>query len=169
MVFSRWLEARCLFWRASDTITYTTWWVVWLQGKWQLLFLQMVIAHRFDIWDSDIQEKSLCKLWQSKVCFEVPRPASWNFVNIASSVRRPRWNSASRSLHQGILDYVCINVWGPIKTTSIGGNHSFVSFIDDYSKRCWVYIMKHKGEVLEFFVEWKKNMEKNTRRKIKVF
>ena len=28
--------------------------------------------------------------------------------------------------------------------------------------------MKHKREVLELFVEWKKNMEKNTGRKIKV-
>ena len=31
-----------------------------------------------------------------------------------------------------------------------------------------VYTMKHKGEVLELFVEWKKNLEKNTGRKIKV-
>jgi len=51
--------------------------------------------------------------------------------------------------------------------TSIEGNHYFVSFIDDYSRRCWIYTMKHKGEVLELFVEWK-NMEKNTGRKIKV-
>ena len=28
--------------------------------------------------------------------------------------------------------------------------------------------MKHKGEVLELFVEWKENMEKNTGRKIKI-
>ena len=51
---------------------------------------------------------------------------------------------------------------------SIGGNHYFVSFIDDYSRRCWVYTMKYNGEVLELFVEWKKNLEKSTERKIKV-
>jgi len=28
--------------------------------------------------------------------------------------------------------------------------------------------MKHKGEVLELFVEWKKNMEKSMGRKIKI-
>ena len=28
--------------------------------------------------------------------------------------------------------------------------------------------MKHKGEVLNLFVEWKKNLEKSTGRKIKV-
>jgi len=28
--------------------------------------------------------------------------------------------------------------------------------------------MKHKGKVLDLFVEWKKDIKKNTRRKIKV-
>ena len=43
-----------------------------------------------------------------------------------------------------------------------------MSFIDDYSRRCWVYTMRHKGEVLELFVKWKKNLERSTGRKIKV-
>jgi len=69
---------------------------------------------------------------------------------------------------KGILDYVHTNVWRLTKTTFIGGNHYFVSFIDDYSKRCWIYTMMHKGKVLELFMECKGNMEKSTRRKIKV-
>ena len=69
---------------------------------------------------------------------------------------------------KGILDYFHADAWGPTKTVSIGGIYYFVFFIDDYSRRCWVYTMKHKWEVLELFVEWKKNMEKNTGRKIKV-
>ena len=32
----------------------------------------------------------------------------------------------------GILDYVHRDVWGPTKGASLGGNHYFVSFIDDY-------------------------------------
>ena len=51
--------------------------------------------------------------------------------------------------NRGILDYVHTDVWGPTTTASIGGNHYFVSFIDDFSRRCWVYTMRHKGEVLE--------------------
>ena len=35
---------------------------------------------------------------------------------------------------EGILDYIHINVWGPTKTASLGRNHYFVSFIDDYSR-----------------------------------
>ena len=68
----------------------------------------------------------------------------------------------------GILDYIHTNVWGPTKTASIGGKLYFVSFINDYSRQYWVCIMKHKGEVLELFVEWKKNMENSIGRKIKV-
>jgi len=69
---------------------------------------------------------------------------------------------------EGILDYVHTDIWGPTKTASIGGNHYFITFIDDYFRRCWVYTMKHKGKVLELFVEWKRNLEKRTRRMIKV-
>ena len=38
--------------------------------------------------------ESLCKLLQSKVGWKMPEPANWSFVNIVSSERRPRWNSA---------------------------------------------------------------------------
>jgi len=54
---------------------------------------------------------------------------------------------------EGVLDYVHTDIWEPTKTTSIRDNHYFVTFIDDYSKRCWVYTMKHKGKVLELFLE----------------
>ena len=37
---------------------------------------------------------------------------------------------------EGILDNVHTDVWGPTKTTSIGGNHYFVTLINDYSRRC---------------------------------
>ena len=52
-----------------------------------------------------------------------------------------------------ILDYVHTDVWGPTKVAPIGGNHYFVSFINDYPRRCWVYTLKHKWEVLELFVK----------------
>jgi len=70
---------------------------------------------------------------------------------------------------EGILDYIHTDILGPIKPASIGDNHYFASFINDYSRRCWVYTMKHKRKVLELFMEWKRNMKKSTGRKIKVF
>jgi len=60
----------------------------------------------------------------------------------------------STAIHctEEILDYIHTNIWGPIKA-SIEGNHYFVFFIDDFSMRCWVYIIRHKEKVLELIVE----------------
>jgi len=35
---------------------------------------------------------------------------------------------------ESLLDYVHINIWGPIKTTSLGSHRYFISFIDDVSR-----------------------------------
>ncbi|KAH9726277.1 Integrase catalytic domain-containing protein [Citrus sinensis] len=67
-----------------------------------------------------------------------------------------------------ILEYVHSDVWGPTKTASISRSHYFVTFVDDFSRRVWVYTMRAKDEVLEIFVKWKKLVETQTRRKIKV-
>ena len=74
------------------------------------------------------------------------------------------------AIHQaeGILDYVHTDVWGPAKNESLGRKRWFVSFIDDYSRRSWVYMMKHKHEVLNIFLEWKNMVEKKTGKKLKV-
>ncbi|KAH9657711.1 hypothetical protein KPL70_023190 [Citrus sinensis] len=67
-----------------------------------------------------------------------------------------------------ILEYVHSDVWGPTKTTSIGGSHYFVTFVDDFSRRVLVYTIRAKDEVLEIFVKWKKLVETQTGKKIKV-
>ena len=41
---------------------------------------------------------------------------------------------------KGILDYIHSDVWGPAPTTSYGGSSYFVSFIDDFSRKVWVYM-----------------------------
>ncbi|GMI79054.1 hypothetical protein HRI_001574700 [Hibiscus trionum] len=68
---------------------------------------------------------------------------------------------------KGILDYVHSDVWGPSKTTSLGGKHYFVTFVDDFSRRVWVYTMKSKDEVLKVFLKWKNMIENQTGKKIK--
>ena len=69
---------------------------------------------------------------------------------------------------EGILDYIHTDIWGPAKTTSLGGKHYFVTFVDDFSRRVWVYTLKSKDEVFETFLVWKKMVENQTGRKIKV-
>jgi len=168
MKFSRWPKAQWWFWRASAGIISTIWRVVLLQDMWRPLLIQMMTQSGYDIWGSDTQMKNLCKLLQSKDYWKVSEPANWIFVSIMSSERRLRWNSAQRLTAPREFGIVYTDIWESAKTASIGGAHYFVTFIDNYSRRCWVYTKKHKGEVLELFVEWKKNLKKSTGRKIKV-
>ncbi|KAH9704495.1 retrovirus-related pol polyprotein from transposon TNT 1-94-like protein [Citrus sinensis] len=80
---------------------------------------------------------------------------------------RVKFGTTNHDTHE-ILEYVHSDVWGPTKTASIGRSHYFVTFIDDFSRRVWVYTMRAKDEVLEIFVKWKKLVETQTGRKIKV-
>nr|GEU91101.1 retrovirus-related Pol polyprotein from transposon TNT 1-94 [Tanacetum cinerariifolium] len=50
---------------------------------------------------------------------------------------------------------------------SLGGANYFVSFIDDYSKRCWVYPIKKKSDVFEVFKVYKARVELDFETKIK--
>ncbi|KAH9699499.1 hypothetical protein KPL71_024377 [Citrus sinensis] len=79
---------------------------------------------------------------------------------------RVKFGTANHDTRE-ILEYVHSDVWGPTKTASIGGSHYFVIFVDDFSRRVWVYTMRAKDKVLEIFVKWKKLVETQTGRKIK--
>ena len=68
---------------------------------------------------------------------------------------------------KGILDYIHSDVWGPAPTKSHGGARYFVTFMDDYSRKIWVYFMQEKSEVFKKFKEWKAEVENQTGRKIK--
>ncbi|PWA57616.1 Gag-Pol [Artemisia annua] len=50
---------------------------------------------------------------------------------------------------------------------SLGGANYFVSFIDDYSRRCWVYPIKKKSDVFEVFKVYKARVELDSGKKIK--
>jgi transposase InsO family protein len=67
------------------------------------------------------------------------------------------------------LEIVHSDVCGPMRTTSIGGSRYFVTFIDDFSRRVWLYTLKTKGECLEKFKEFKALAETQSEHKIKAF
>uniref|UniRef100_A0A1D1Z793 Retrovirus-related Pol polyprotein from transposon TNT 1-94 n=1 Tax=Anthurium amnicola TaxID=1678845 RepID=A0A1D1Z793_9ARAE len=74
----------------------------------------------------------------------------------------------SRHRSKDILEYVHSDVWGAAPVTSLGGARYFVTFIDDFSRKVWVYFLKHKSEVFEKFKDWKTNVEKQTGKHVKV-
>jgi hypothetical protein len=56
-----------------------------------------------------------------------------------------------RHASEGILDYIHSDVWGPSPTISYGGSSYFVTFIDDFSRKVWVYMLKIKVDVFIVF------------------
>ena len=40
------------------------------------------------------------------------------------------------------LEIVHSDLCGPMQTPSIGGNHYLLTFIDDYTRKTWVYLLK---------------------------
>jgi hypothetical protein len=65
--------------------------------------------------------------------------------------------SSSRS--SAPLELVFSNVWGPV-LNSVGNKTYYVSFIDDFSKFTWIYLLKFKSEVFQRFQEFQKMVER---------
>ena len=43
-----------------------------------------------------------------------------------------------------MLDLIHKDVWGPTQNVSLGGSRYFVSFIGDYSRHTWIYLIEKK-------------------------
>ena len=55
-----------------------------------------------------------------------------------------------------------------LPTPSYVGSWYILTFIDDYSRFCWVYFLKLKSEVFEQLKVWKELVENQSGKKIKV-
>jgi len=53
----------------------------------------VMFVYKFDIWGSNLQEKSLCKFQQKRNHWKVYLPTTWNWVDTMFWTRRRRWIS----------------------------------------------------------------------------
>ena len=51
-------------------------------------------------------------------------------------------------------DLVHIDIWGPARTTSLGGNRYFLTCYDDHSRYTRLYLLKNKSEALRAFEQY---------------
>ncbi|KAK8934943.1 hypothetical protein KSP39_PZI014634 [Platanthera zijinensis] len=66
------------------------------------------------------------------------------------------------------LELVHSDIAGPFETTSVGGSRYYITFTDDFSRKCWVYFLKEKAEALDKFREFKAMAEKEVGQPLKV-
>ena len=57
------------------------------------------------------------------------------------------------SKEKEFLEIVHSNVCGPMSSNSLSGYAYYVSFIDDYSRKIWIYFLKNKDELFSKFKE----------------
>jgi hypothetical protein len=71
-------------------------------------------------------------------------------------------------MSKGVLDLIHSDVCGLMSMDSVIGFKYFVLFIEDYSKKTWVYFLKAKDEVFNKFQEFKVMVENQIGRKFQV-
>jgi histone deacetylase 1/2 len=71
----------------------------------------------------------------------------------------------SDSVSSSPFELIFSDVWGPAPV-SIGRNKYYVSFIDDFSKYIWVYLIKQKSDVFQVFKNFQNMVERKFNKKI---
>jgi hypothetical protein len=60
---------------------------------------------------------------------------------------------------EGVLELIHSDVCGPMPSSSNNGYVYYVSFVNDYSRKTWIYFLKSKDEVFSKFKEFKALIE----------
>lgn len=65
------------------------------------------------------------------------------------------------------LELMHTYVWGPSTVASIEGSPYYVTFIDDPTRKVWIYFLKNKFDVFTTFKKWKNLVKNKSGAKIK--
>ena len=57
----------------------------------------------------------------------------------------------SMSCSTAPFDIIHSDVWGPAPVSTKGGSTYYVSFIDDYTRYTWVYLMKRRSDFFDIY------------------
>jgi transposase InsO family protein len=84
---------------------------------------------------------------------------------LGKNIKKPFPSNNNRS--KETLDLIHSDVCGPMPVIYLGGSLYYVTFIDDYSRKTWMYLLKSKDEVFNKFQEFKAEIENLMKKKIK--
>jgi hypothetical protein len=95
----------------------------------------------------DTLEKKDFELCTTKVWSKVFLNVIWKsiFVNIAYMEKKLVRFPSGETREKGILELVHSDVFGHVKIPSLGGSMYYVSFIDDFSRKTWIYFLRKKS------------------------
>ena len=82
-----------------------------------------------------------------------------------NNIKNPFPKSETKT--KGTLEFIHLDVCGPMSSTSLSCFEYYIKFIDDYSRKAWIYFLKAKSEVFEKFKEFKALIENISNKRIK--
>jgi hypothetical protein len=65
------------------------------------------------------------------------------------------------------LELVHTYVWGLAQVSYLIGSHYYVTFIDDATRKTWVYCIQQKSDVFNTFKKWKALVENEIGKRLK--
>ena len=74
--------------------------------------------------------------------------------------------SATRSTR--LIDLIHTDICGPFDVPSWGGEKYFITFIDDHSRYCYLYLLYEKSQTVDVLQTFITEVERQLNRKVKV-
>jgi hypothetical protein len=81
--------------------------------------------------------------------------------------KRVRFLRVEKEKKNERLELMHTDVWGPAQVSSLGGSHYYVTFIDDATRKTWVYCIRQKSDVFDTFKKWKALVENEIGKRLK--
>ena len=85
---------------------------------------------------------------------------------VMAKQHKERVPKQSRTVTSEVLELIHTDLCGPFRVKSLSGSRYFLTFVDDYSRRTWVYFLTQKSETLTRFMEFCKMVEAEFGQKI---
>ncbi|XP_073136790.1 uncharacterized mitochondrial protein AtMg00300-like [Henckelia pumila] len=121
-------------------------------------FVNAVLSDKTDLWHKRLGHMSskVLEILHKDGYFDTEKLSCVPFCDACdlekqSRVKFPHSPSPKQYVTSEILEYLHADVWGPASVPTHGENQYFLSVIDDFSRKVWVFLLKNKYDVFEKF------------------
>ena len=90
-------------------------------------------------------------------------------INLFGKQSRKNFKKSVLQRAKKPLEVVYSDVCGPLDSNSLGGNRYFLTFVDEFTRKIWIYLLKEKGEVFGRFVKFCAKVERQSGYALTIF
>ncbi|KAD1131218.1 hypothetical protein E3N88_43246 [Mikania micrantha] len=137
-----------------------------------MLSLNMAVSENSKLWHSrfgHVNYDSLTHMGKENIVKDLPVIRNIDSVCDSCVLGKHARKSFSKSTWRATkpLEMVHSDICGPMKTPTINGNRYVITFIDDFSRKNWLYFIKEKAEAFSYFKTFKIIAENQSGERIK--